>query len=253
MPMRKTIAALIPPVLMLLTGCSEIDQPDVGQESCDLCHSTSLANQAVHRLHLSNPAMANFPYNGLTPPVSYPVISGDGDTTFKFKVDPAFKFSNSATIDRATHYQQTRLLNEGIQCADCHSGLDSLFARNNDPNHRNGRGDPSFDEAGILGRHYNASDTAHYSPSAPGRMSFDGTGCNNIACHGAGRNGVLNVVWNPSPRLTDTLSCMGCHDTKTHKVGVACDLCHYDVTLDNGKTIHNFRKHFNDTINYGRY
>jgi hypothetical protein len=36
-------------------------------------------------------------------------------------------------------------------------------------------------------------------------------------------------------------------------VGVACDKCHYDVTLDNGKTIHNFRKHLNDTINYGRY
>lgn len=239
--------------MLLLTGCSEIDHPDVGQESCDLCHNASLANQAVHRLHLSNLAMADFPYNGLTPPARYPVVSGNGDTTYEFKVDPAFKFSNSATIDKAKRTQQNRLLNTGVRCVDCHQGLDSLFARNKDSNHGNGKSDASFDEVGLQARYYKASDTAHFSRSAPGKMSFDGEGCSNIACHGAGRKGVVDVVWNSSPKLTDTLSCMQCHDTRKHKVGVACDKCHFDVTLDNGKTIHNFRKHSNDTINYGRF
>ena len=250
--MRKMIAYPFTAALLVLGGCSKIDTPDKPEPSCDLCHTTPLNQLAVHRLHLSYPAMAKFPFKDLSDSANYNVVSADSDTTVKIMIDTAFKFSNSATLDRATRYQQTRLQNEGIQCADCHRGVDGSFVRNSDPSHRNGRKDPSFNEAALLEKHYNASDTAHYSATAPS-MSFDGVSCNNIVCHGAGRKDLQNVVWNPSPKLTDTLSCMGCHNTTNHKVGVACDKCHYDVTLDGGKTLHNFRKHFNDTINYGRY
>ena len=254
--MRKMIAYPLTAALLILGGCSKMDTPDKPESSCDLCHTTPLNKLAVHRLHLSYPAMAKFPYMDLSDSANYAVVSGGADTTVKLMVDPAFKFSNSATIDNAKHYEQTRLLSEGIQCADCHRGLDSHFARNNDPNHHNGKEDPSFNPA-LLDKHYNASDTNHYIANyldTAKAMSFDGTTtCNNIVCHGAGRKNLRGVVWNPSPKLTDTLSCMGCHNTTNHKVGVACDKCHYDVTLDYGKTIHNFRKHLNDTINYGRY
>ncbi len=252
--MRKMIAYPLTAALLVLGGCSKLDTPEKAEASCDMCHTTALNKSAVHRMHLSNTAMATFPFADTTLAARMTIVNGTSDTTFRYMVDTGFKFSNSATIDKATHYQQTRLLNDGIGCADCHKGLDPSFVRNSDPSHRNGVKDAAFSEDMLHDMHFNPTgkDTVHFNPSTPA-MTFDGTGCNNIVCHGAGRKGVQNVVWNTSAKLTDTLSCMGCHNTTNHKVGVSCDKCHYDVTLDNGKTIHNFRKHLNDTINYGRY
>ncbi len=251
--MRKSIAYPLTAALLVLGGCSKLDNPDKPDAmACDLCHTTPLDQFAVHRLHLSNLAMANFPYRNTSPDFNYPVDTSQGDSTYKVEVDTAFRFSQSATLDQAMRYQQNRLLNEGIQCVDCHRGLDGSLVQNNDPNHRNGREDADFDTVALLEKHYDAVDTAHFLATAPS-MSFDGTTCNNMVCHGAGRKSLQNVVWNTAPKLTDTMSCLGCHNTTNHKIGVSCDKCHYDVTLDGGQTIHNFRKHWNDTIYYGRY
>jgi predicted CxxxxCH...CXXCH cytochrome family protein len=241
-------------LLGTLGGCSKLETPNKAENSCDLCHSAPLSKSAVHRIHLTTMSMATFP---ILDPVaaSIPIENGNNDSTFKYRVMPGYKFSNSASINQATHYQQTRLLNHPIKCAACHQGMDSLFVRNNAPNHRNGKKDAAFDEGYLREKYFNpkGNDTVHFDSSIPGSMSYDGTSCDNIICHGAGRKGVQQVVWNTSAKVTDTLSCMTCHNTKKHKEAVACDKCHYDVTLDNGKTIHNFRKHLNDSINYGRY
>ncbi len=251
--MLKTFTYPLTTALLLLVGCSKMNDnvPNNAEVSCDLCHTTPLNQMAVHRLHLSNLAMANFPFKDMSAAANYKVdtASGVGDSTFRIRVNLAVKFSDSATNKYDTRYQQTRLLNEGIQCADCHRDLDPQFRWNNDPNHRKGGVADVFFNDSLLVKHYNASDTAHYLPSAP-VMSFDGTSCSNIVCHGGGRKNLQNVVWKPSPKLTDTLTCMACHNTANHKVGVSCNNCHLDVTLDFGKTIHNFRKHFNDTINF---
>lgn len=251
--MRKIISYPMTAALLFLGGCSQVDKPSKAEESCDLCHATALSKSAVHGLHLTYPAMSTFPFDDKSDAARMKVVASDGDTTFRYKVDSAFKFSNSASIDRAAHYRQTGLLHAGIDCSDCHRGMDSKFTRNDDGNHRNGRRDASFNVEGLLGKHYNPDgvDTAHYLKSAPA-MTIDGNTCSNIACHGAGRKGVEGVKWNASASVNDTLSCMTCHDTRAHKVGVGCDKCHYDVTLD-GSSIHNFRKHLNDTINYGKY
>lgn len=251
--MRKIITYPITAALLFLGGCSEVDQSSKAEESCDLCHATALSKSAVHRLHLTYPAMATFPFDDNTDAAKMKVVASDGDTTFEFKVDSAFKFSNSATLNRAAHYRQKGLLHAGIDCSDCHRGLDSRFTRNDDGSHRNGTRDASFDKEGLLAKHFqpNGVDTAHYLASAPA-MTIAGNTCSNIACHGAGRKGVEGVKWMVSSSVNDTLSCMTCHNTKDHKVGVSCDKCHYDVTLD-GSSIHNFRKHLNDTIEYGKY
>ena len=250
--MRKMIAFLLTAALLVLGGCSKLNPSAKAEVSCDMCHVTHLNKSAVHRMHLTNIAMSEFPIKDTSVAARMKVVSGTGDTTFKYMVDSTFKFSNSAAIDRAAHYKQTRLLNYGINCVDCHNGLDKDFVLNSDPDHRNGVKAPSFDEEMLRAMHYNSTDTAHFKASVPA-MTFNGTGCDNISCHGAGRKDILKIVWNTSAKLGDTLSCLGCHDTRQHKVGVTCEKCHYDVTLDNGKTIHNFRKHLNDTINYGRY
>ncbi len=250
--MLKRIALSITATLLVLSGCSKLDTPEKAEESCDMCHATHLNKSAVHGLHLSRVAMATFPFLD-SAGLNMKVTAGTNDSTFKFMVDTGYKFSNSATIDRAIRYQQTTLLNDGLKCTDCHKGLDPTFVRNSDPAHRNGFKDASFDEDALLKKHYNAKDTVHYTATALGPMKFDGVTCSNILCHGAGRKGVQNVTWNTSAKVGETFSCMSCHDTQKHKVGVDCNKCHYDVTLDNGKSIHNFRKHLNDTINYGRY
>jgi predicted CxxxxCH...CXXCH cytochrome family protein len=134
-------------------------------------------------------------------------------------------------------------------------GMDTLYQRNSAPSHRNGIRDAAFDDALLREKHINPKglDTVHFNKTPLSAMAYKGYSCDNIICHGAGRKGVQNVVWNKSASFSDTLSCMTCHNTKDHKVGVSCDKCHSDVTLDNGKTIHNFRKHLNDSINMGRY
>lgn len=251
--MRKIFAYPMTAALLFLGACSQVDQPSRSEESCGLCHSAALSKSAVHRLHLTYPAMSTFPFDDKSDAAGMKIVASDGDSTYRYKVDSAFKFSNSARIDKDEHYRQTKLLHAGIDCSDCHRGLSPGFTRNDDGNHRNGKRDASFDAEGLLAKHYNPRgvDTAHYLASAPA-MTIEGNTCSNIACHGGGRKGVEGVKWNATASVDDTLSCMSCHDTRSHKVGVSCDKCHYDVTLD-GRSIQNFRKHLNDTINYGKY
>jgi predicted CxxxxCH...CXXCH cytochrome family protein len=236
--------------LLLLAACSRIDDTAKPAESCDLCHTAPLSRDAVHRMHLSARAMADFPFADTSAAAKMGVVESATDSTFRIKADPNFKFVSNPAQNQVLLDKQTRLLGYGIQCSDCHKGIDAGFARNDDPNHRNGKKDASFDTDALLAKHYNASDTAHYLASAPG-MSFDGTGCDNVLCHGAGRKPLKKVAWQTKAALTDTLSCLACHDTRNHNPGASCEKCHLDVTLDGGKTIHNFRKHLNDTISYG--
>lgn len=251
MPKLKPFAFPMTAALLLLAGCSEVDKPAKPEESCDLCHSKPLGRTAAHAFHLAYPAMAAFPFPDESEAALMPVVATGSDTTTRYRVDSAFRFSNSATLDKATRYRQTGLLNHGIACTDCHAGLNGSLTRNDDYRHRDGGGSASFDEGSLRAAHYRASDTAHFG-EYPGDMAYDGGSCSNIACHGAGRKGVQKVKWNLTSSFDDDKGCMTCHDTREHKVEVSCYTCHYDVTLD-GKTIHNFRKHLNGAIDYGKY
>jgi predicted CxxxxCH...CXXCH cytochrome family protein len=247
--MRMQLTQPLTCALLMLAACSRMDDTAKPAESCDLCHTAPLSRDAVHRMHLSVRAMADFPFADTSAAAKMGFVQSATDTTYRIKADPGFKFVSDSAKNQAMLDQQTRLLGYGIQCSDCHKGVDAGYVRNDDATHRNGKKDPSFNEDALLAKHYDASDTAHYLASAP-RMSFDGTNCSNIACHGAGRKSLKKVEWRTTAALSDTLSCMACHDTRNHNVGVSCEQCHLDVTLD-GKTIHNFRKHLNDTISYG--
>ena len=258
--MLKTFTYPLMAALLVLVGCSKMDDnaPNNASVSCDLCHTTPLSQTAVHRIHLSNPAMANFPFHNTAASANYKIRVDTTDSTGIYKVDTAFHFSPTATVDNAARYQQNRVLNYNIRCADCHRGLNSLLTRNDDVTHRNGKKNASFDQEGLLAKHYNPRglDTAHYTDTVPAAMTFDGTSCSNILCHGAGRKPLRNVTWNTTASINDTLSCTLCHNVPTtltpptHSYGLACINCHLDVTQDGGKTIHNFRKHLNDSINY---
>ena len=251
--MLKTFTYPLMAALLVLGGCTKMDAPNKDETSCDLCHNTPLSQTAVHRMHLSGPAMANFPFHNTDASANYKIRVDTTDSTGIYKVDTAFHFSRNATLDNAARYQQNRVLNYDIRCADCHRGLDSLLTRNDDVAHRNGKKNASFDQAGLTEKHYNPRglDTAHYTATPPAAMTFDGTSCSNILCHGAGRKPLQNVTWNTTASINDTLSCMLCHKTEDHKKGVACSNCHLDVTQDGGRTIHNFRKHLDDSINFG--
>jgi predicted CxxxxCH...CXXCH cytochrome family protein len=247
--MRMHLTQPLTCAFLMLAACSRMDDTAKPAESCDLCHTAPLSRDAVHRMHLSVRAMADFPFADTSAAARMGIVQSSTDTTYRVKADPGFKFSDNPAQNQAMLDKQTRLLGYGIQCADCHNGIGSGFVRNDDPNHRNGKKDASFNEDALLAKHYDGSDTAHYLASAP-RMSFDGTSCSNVLCHGSGRKTIKKVEWRTTAALSDTMSCTSCHDTREHNPGVSCEQCHQDVTLD-GKTIHNFRKHLNDSISYG--
>jgi predicted CxxxxCH...CXXCH cytochrome family protein len=234
--------------LLWLAACNKVDTPEKPGESCDLCHTAPLSRDAVHRMHMSARAMADFPFLDTSAAASMAVLESATDTTYRIKADPDFKFTGNAAKNQAMLDQQTRLLGYGIKCADCHKGISPGYVRNDSPNHRNGKKDPDFDVDGIMMKYCDPADTAHYLATMP-TMSFEAANCSNVLCHGAGRKPLQKVVWQPAAALGDSLSCLACHDTRNHKTGVSCDQCHSDVTLD-GKTIHNFRKHLNGTIDY---
>lgn len=207
---------------MLLGGCAKMEQPEMAEESCDLCHKEPLSKQAVHRSHLSDLAMANFPFRD---EASAEYARSLADTSV-LPVPASGK-------DSAAKARQNRLLAYKIECAACHEGVHSQATQVKSDLHLDGKVDVDFDDA-LLAEKFKTD----------AKASMKGSTCDNIPCHGAGSKGVEGVVWNTSAAPTDTLNCNSCHNTAKHKTGVRCDLCHFDVT-PNGKSIHAFRKHIN--------
>ena len=218
--MRKTIAVTLPGMLLLLAGCSRVQNPDRAEESCDLCHTASLASGDVHRMHLSDLAMGNFPFRGDSAAAYARTLEDTGASTF----DPA--------LDSASN-RQKRLQAYGIECADCHKGVNPSATRIRNGKHMNGSREADFDAAFLR---------AKFGPGP--RPSMAGNTCENMPCHGGGKAGEEGVAWTPVVATTDSMDCNSCHNTQKHKTGVRCDLCHYQVSLDR-KSIHDFRKHIN--------
>lgn len=220
--MWKTSVAILPLAALLFGGCTKVENPEVAEESCDLCHKDALSKQGVHKMHLSDLAMANFPFRDEAA-AAYARSLRD---TSALPVPKAGK-------DSAEQARQNRLLAAGITCAACHEGVHDLATRVDNGSHINGVKGVDFDDA-LMAEKFKTDAKASMREST----------CENIPCHGAGSKGADGVVWNTSAKATDTLNCNSCHNTAKHKTGVRCDLCHFDVTKT-GKAIHDFRKHIN--------
>jgi len=104
----------------MLAACSRIDDPAKPGESCDLCHTAPLSLNAVHRMHMSARAMADFPFADTSAAAKMGVVESATDSTFRIKADPGFKFVSDNAKNQVLLDQQTRLLGYGIQCSDCH-------------------------------------------------------------------------------------------------------------------------------------
>ncbi len=223
-PIWKPVALTLPGLLLILSGCNKVESTNsLNEESCDLCHHESLTD-AVHQKHMSMLAMSNFP--GRSEAVGA-LLKAESDTSYHLALD------SGDTVDAK---RQARLLARNIQCGECHQGVSHAGMKIDNGAHNNGRVDVNFDNVWL---------NEKYKTSA--KTTFKGNSCDNIACHGGGREGLLFVKWNAAAKESDTLSCNSCHNVVNHKPGVRCDLCHFDVTHD-GKTISNPLKHMDGVL-----
>jgi predicted CxxxxCH...CXXCH cytochrome family protein len=224
--MYKTIAMLVSGASLLLLGCNRMESANPSEESCALCHTASLNEFAVHRVHLSHNKMGTFPYRGI--PVD-------------------------ASLDSIP---QTRLERYNIECTACHAGTKSVSnpvykgLRVNPAYHRNGKVDIVFDTGFYLGAKFITNDST--------RFDYAAETCNNIACHGFGRHDTLNVTWNAAPVNEDsltgkTLDCTFCHIVSTavgaaHGGGARCNSCHSGKINPSGKFIPDITTHINGVL-----
>jgi hypothetical protein len=142
-------------------------------------------------------------------------------------------------------------------CSICHIGYSRKHLSVDPENHQDGISNVDFN-----------TDYLHDVFTYSDEIGFENGNCSNIPCHGNGRmdldslqgadekgkwvKGRDSVIWHVDVKLTDTLDCMGCHNTAKHRAEARCQSCHNKGTIIDSVTLDDYSMHINGRAEYSR-